>query len=118
MPTIKRFEELEVWKEARNLNLKLFNLFSQHPNFAFRDQLLRATLSIMNNISEGFERGTDKEFKLFLNYAKGSSGEVRNMLYIALDLKYIDQPSFDELYSTSITISSKLSKLISYLKTK
>ncbi len=116
MPTIKRFEDLEMWQEARQFNLRIFLLFGEQRNFAFKDQILRASLSIMNNISEGFERGSDRQFRLFLNYAKGSSGEVRNMLYIALDLNYIDQPTFDELYSKSITISSKISKLMTYLK--
>ena len=116
MPTIKRFEDLEIWQEARQFNLEIFKLFGEHRNYAFKDQILRASMSVMNNISEGFERGSDKEFRLFLNYAKGSSGEVRNMLYIGLDMAYIDTTTFNELYTKSITISSKISKLITYLK--
>ena len=116
MPTIKRFEDLEIWIESRELNKELYRHFAESKNYTFKDQILRASISIMNNISEGFERSSDKEFKLFLNYAKGSSGEVRNMLYIALDLNYIEQQTFNELYDKSITISSKLSKFITYLK--
>jgi four helix bundle protein len=81
-----------------------------------RDQIQRAAVSIMSNIAEGFERGTKKEFIQFLFIAKGSAGEVRSQLYIALDLGYIKQDTFDSLNSDLLSISKKLSGFIQYLQ--
>ncbi|MBN2638840.1 MAG: four helix bundle protein [Bacteroidales bacterium] len=115
MAGVKRFEELEIWKEARVLNKELFLLFSDHKNFAFRDQLLRASLSVLNNIAEGFERDSDKEFQRFLKIAKGSAGEVRNMFYIANDLNYLSNDQAEVFIEKIAKISSGISKLIKYL---
>lgn len=63
---IKRFEDIIAWQKARELNINVFSIFAQHKNYGFRDQILRASLSIMNNIAEGFERQTNKEFIQFI----------------------------------------------------
>ena len=118
MPTIKHFEDLDVWKEAKDLNYQVFQIFGEHRNFGFRDQILRAALSVMNNIAEGFERDSDKEFQRFLKISKGSSGEVRSMLYVAKDLNYLDEEVFSSLLSKYFTLSSKLGKFIQYLNKK
>jgi four helix bundle protein len=112
---IDRFEEIIAWQKAKDLTLRLYLLFKDTRDFAFRDQICRASLSIMNNIAEGFERNSDKEFKHFLFIAKGSSGEVRSMLYLAADLKYIDTITFNELLESSTEISRLLSGLIKTL---
>jgi len=85
MTTIKNFEELEIWKLSRELvNLVYFD-FRKCKNFTFKNQITGAGISIMNNISEGFCRNSDAEFRQFLNISKGSTGEVKNMYYIAED---------------------------------
>jgi four helix bundle protein len=118
MATIKRFEDLEIWKQARILNTEIFNicrldLFSK--DYALKDQLRRASGSIMNNIAEGFERGGNKEFIQFLYIAIGSNGEVRSMLYQVLDFNYIIQEKFEELYNQSNQISALIHNFINYL---
>jgi four helix bundle protein len=85
-------------------------------NFSLVDQLQRAALSIMNNIAEGFERLSDKEFAYSLNIAKGSSGEVRSMIYVLNDLNFIDNETFKKFHSQITMISKSLSGFISYLK--
>jgi four helix bundle protein len=97
---IQRFEDLVAWQKARELNRVMLRLTEQPPiaqKFGFRDQLQRAALSIMNNIAEGFERGSRAEFFHMLSIAKGSCAEVRSMLYVALDAGYIGQETFNEL---------------------
>jgi four helix bundle protein len=93
MSFAERFEELRIWQEARAQVLAIYGCIerqsSGYSDFAFRDQLQRASISVMNNIAEGFERKTPKDFAHFLDLAKGSCGEVRSMLYVAEDLKYL-----------------------------
>ncbi len=79
---IKNFEDATVWQKSGSLNILLYNKFKNIRDFTFREQILRASISIMNNIAEGFERGTKPELKRFLYIAKGSCAEVRSMLYI------------------------------------
>lgn len=86
----ERFEDLRIWQEARALVGEAYRGFARCGDFAFRDQIQRASLSVMNNIAEGFERRTRKDFAHFLDLAKGSAGEVRSMAYAAEDLGYID----------------------------
>lgn len=97
---ITRFEELRVWQQARAFNRDVY-LMTRAPafarDFAMSDQARRASLSVMNNIAEGFERFRRAEFMQFLSVAKGSSGEVRSMLYAALDVGYLKAPVFDEM---------------------
>jgi four helix bundle protein len=85
-------------------------------DFGLRDQIRRSAVSIMSNISEGYERSTRKEFALFLGYAKGSAGELRSQLYVALDQQYITAEQFQNLYGLVTEISSQLSKFATYLR--
>lgn len=117
----KMFEEIEVWQLARALVKEIYRITSDvemNKNYSLKDQIQRAALSIMNNISEGFERHSDREFANFLNIAKGSAGEVRSMLFVLLDLHYIDNNTFNDVYLQTTTISKSLSGFIKYLKNK
>ncbi len=86
-----RFEDMIVWQKSQQLAVCSVQNFSISKDFGFRDQIQRATVSISNNIAEGFERRSNKEFRQFLFIAKGSAGEVRNMLYFAKKLNYITE---------------------------
>ena len=119
MATIKKFEEIEAWKKSRVLANQIFDLSLNtelKKDFALRDQLNRSTGSIMDNIAEGFERGSKKEFMHFLYISKGSAGEVRAQLYRLLDRGYIDNEKFQDLKNKIQEISKILAGLIKYLK--
>ncbi len=118
MSKVKIFEDLDCWKESGKLAIEIFVAFENNKNFSFKDQICRAVVSISNNIAEGFERGSDKDFRKFLYIAKGSCGEVRSMLYIALKLNYINREKFNLLKDQSIACSALLSGLIKYLDSK
>jgi four helix bundle protein len=117
MATITRFEEMEIWKEARRLSLIIFQ-YSQKELFAkdfrFRDQIRAAAGSIMDNIAEGFERSSRLEFVNFLSYSKGSCGEVKSQLYRAKDQLYISE-EFQETYISLDKLASNIAGFISYL---
>jgi four helix bundle protein len=113
---IEKFEDIIAWQKARTLTFEIYKNFKDSRDFAFRDQIQRATVSIMNNIAEGFERKGDREFSHFLYISKGSCGEVRSMLYLALDLGYINKGSFESMYSQSLEISRILSGFIKQLR--
>jgi four helix bundle protein len=89
MGTIKNFEDLDLWKMAREMVNLIYLDFAKCKDFTFRNQITGAGISIMNNISEGFCRRSDAEFRQLLNISKGSAGEVKNMYYIGEDQKYI-----------------------------
>jgi four helix bundle protein len=112
---IERFEDIIAWKKAGKLTVAIYSSFSACKDYGFRDQIQRASVSIMNNIAEGFERKSNNDFKHFLFIAKGSSGEVRSMLYIAKVMKYIDNSQNKILYSLTEEISKILSGLIKTL---
>ncbi len=119
MATIKRFEELDAWKVSRELCIKIGNIIDTDrfgKNFRLIGQIEGSSGSIMDNISEGFERGTRLEFIQFLGYAKGSSGEFRAQLYRALDRKYLSIEEFEELFGMAVRISAMLQKFIMYLQ--
>jgi four helix bundle protein len=113
--TIEKFEDIETWKKSKQLTLKVYGSFSHCKDYSFRDQIRRAVVSIMNNIAEGYERKGDRELRRFLFIAKGSCGEVRSMLYLSLELRYINKEEFDELFGLSIEISKMLSGFIKKL---
>lgn len=113
--TINKFEDIIAWKKAKELTLLIYSQFKLCKDFSFKHQIERASISIMNNIAEGFERNSNKEFRNFLFIAKGSSAEVRSMLYIALELKYINEDDKNKLYILSEEISKILSDLIKTL---
>ncbi len=97
------------------LTTKVYGIFENSKDFGFRGQIERASVSIMNNIAEGYERHSNKEFKQFLFIAKGSCGEVRSMLHLAKQLNRITDEVFEELYYLSVEISKLLSGLIKTL---
>ena len=102
MATIKRFEEIIAWQEARRLAAKIYSLCRKEAlskDFGMRDQIQRAAVSVGSNIAEGFERSGNKELANFLWIAKGSSGEVASQLYTILDAGYINQEEFDDAYA-------------------
>jgi four helix bundle protein len=116
---IEKFEDLPVWKEARKLVGKIYTLTNTglfSKDFGLRDQIQRSSVSILSNIAEGFERENNKEFILYLKYAKGSAGEVRAQLYIALDIGYIRENEFKLILENIISISKQLSSFRKYLK--
>jgi four helix bundle protein len=120
MATAKRFEDLQVWQEARVLTRQTYKIANQpsfRKDFGLRDQITRAATSTMSNIAEGFERGSRKEFVQFLHVAKASIGEVRSQLYVARDQKYIDEGTFLEMLESMLSLSRRLAKLIGYLQT-
>ena len=115
----KSFEDLQVWQDARIFVKSIYELTSL-DNFkkdcGLKDQIQKAAVSIMNNISEGYERDNNKEFINFLGYGKGSAGEVRSMLYVALDLNYISKDDFDKSYSKAVSIITQISNFKKYLR--
>ena len=120
MTAFNSFEGIEAWKLARRLTKEVYSVSNTSDfskDFGLKDQIRRASVSIMSNISEGFERDGSKEFMQFLSIAKGSSGEVRSQLYVLLDCGYIEQKDFDELMRMTTTVSKLISGLMKYLKT-
>lgn len=115
MGKIEKFEDILAWQKSKSFVVDCYLCLKDIRDYSFRDQFQRASVSIMNNIAEGFERMGNKEFKKFLFISKGSCGEIRSMLYIALELKYIDEEKFYELYGKSLEISKMLSGLIKKL---
>jgi four helix bundle protein len=116
---IKNFEDLEIWQTARRLAQEIY-ICSRSPkfskDFALRDQMQRAAVSVMSNIAEGFERGGNQEFVQFLYIAKGSCGEVRSQLYVALDQDYVDRKLVDTLLIMLKQLSVKIKHLIDHLR--
>ncbi|MDO9254697.1 MAG: four helix bundle protein [Bacteroidales bacterium] len=116
---IDRFEDMEIWKDARELCKYVFALTLKEPftkDFKLRDQIRSSSGSIMDNIAEGFERGGNKEFIQFLYISKGSCGETRSQSYRAFDQRYIDQQELDLLITQTLAQSTKTANLIKYLK--
>jgi four helix bundle protein len=112
---IEKFEDIIAWKKGKELTLIVYSVFKFSKDFGFKSQIERASVSIMNNIAEGFERKTNKELKNFLFIAKGSTGEVRSMLSLGLELKYFNEKDFKKMYNLSIEISRLLSAFIKSL---
>ncbi|MBL9152735.1 MAG: four helix bundle protein [Verrucomicrobiales bacterium] len=119
MATIQRFEDILAWQKGRELTKAIYSQsrkgeFSR--DFALRDQIRKAAISITSNIAEGFERGGNKEFSQFLSNSKGSAGEVRSQLYVALDEAYISESEWQALNEQCIEISRMLDSFMNYLK--
>jgi four helix bundle protein len=116
---VKNFENLEIWKDARALTRGIYQPTKDSKfakDFALRDQIRRAAVSIMSNIAEGFERGGNQEFLQFLYVAKASCGEVRSQLYVALDQSYVTPKDCDDASKSFRRLSIVISNLIDYLK--
>ena len=121
MSTIKSFEDLPVWQDARKFTNKIYNITNKFPKeelYGLTSQIRRAAVSIMSNIAEGFDRYSVKEFINFLIIARGSISEVQSDLFIVLDLKYINQEEFHETYKQSTNLGKQVNGLIKYLRTK
>ena len=116
MGTIKRFEDLEIWQLARELLKLIYDDFRNCKDFTFKNQIIAAGLSIMNNAAEGFSRDSDKEFKQFLNISKGSDGEVKSMHYVAEDQKYITIEIANDRRNRTDVLMMKITNFMFYLK--
>ena len=120
--TIKRFEDIDAWKEARKLVQLIYDAIKNNQTFQrdFRlvNQIQGAAVSAMSNIAEGFSRKGHKEFIQFLFISKSSAAEVQSQLYVALDQKYIDEDSFNKIYQQAETVSKLNSGFIKYLRTQ
>jgi four helix bundle protein len=119
--TIRRFEEIEAWQTARELTRRIYEVsgsgkFSR--DYGLRDQMRRAAVSIMSNIAEGFESGTQPLFIRYLQYSKASAGEVRAQLYVGLDARYVTDAEFEELFDLADKCSRQLSRFIAYLESQ
>jgi four helix bundle protein len=115
---IKKFEDIESWKKTRRLTNEIYQTTGTGKfarDFGLKDQIRRASISILSNIAEGFERGGDKEFLQFLAMAKGSCGEVRAPLYIALDQGYLAREVFEGLSKNTVEIGQLISGFMKYL---
>lgn len=111
------FEDLPVWVEAKKYVMSIYTLSKGRFNndYELMNQIRRASLSIVLNIAEGFERRSDREFAYFLNIAKGSAGETRAILYVAKDLGYIDDIEYQLFLDGALSLSRQLSKFREYL---
>lgn len=119
MARIERFENVKAWQEARVLVKEIYVVTGRGEfahDFGLKDQLRRSAVSVLSNIAEGFERGSDKEFVRFLYIAKGSCGEVRAQLYVAADVGYLVEPESRHLVEQCQHISRLISGLITYLQ--
>lgn len=119
MATIRSFEELKVWNVSRILNQKIIELIRSgrfENNYALIDQLRRSSGSVMDNIAEGFERGSKAEFSVFLGYAKGSCGELKSQLQRLKMNNYIDNEELEELNDLAVQIGKMLYGLMRYLQ--
>ena len=119
MATFTTFEEIGAWQKARQLTKELYKITSSGAfgrDYDLRNQIRRAAVSIMSNIAEGFERSGTGEFNQFLSTAKGSAGEIRSQLYVALDQDYLPKASFDRLATQAAEISRMIGGLMTYLR--
>jgi four helix bundle protein len=119
MGTIRRFEEIEAWQTARMLTRRIYALSSQGTfakDYGLRDQMRRASVSIMSNIAEGFESDRRRDFIRYLGYAKASAGEVRAQLYVALDVGYLTREQFNALVDLATKCSGQIQRFMAYLK--
>lgn len=118
MATIQKFEDLEIWQKARLLSNRIYPLTFTEPvssDFRYKDQLRGSLGSIMDNIAEGFERGSKFEFINSLSIAKGETGELKSQIYRGLDNNYFSEKLFEEFYSLANELTKMITSFISYL---
>lgn len=115
MATITGFENILTWKKAKSLTLKIYSALKNNKDYGYRDQIQRASVSIMNNIAEGYERKGNKQLIQYLYIAKGSCAEVRSLLILGQELGYIPKQVYDCCIEESIEISKMLSGFIKKL---
>lgn len=121
MGKVNRFEELEVWQEARKIASGVYQLtFNEGFNrdFSLKDQIRRSVISVMANIAEGFHRGSNREFVKFLGYSRGSLAETISHLYVALDRDYINEKEMKQINRQVDILWKRINNFISYLKSK
>jgi four helix bundle protein len=119
MATFQKFTDIEAWQKARELTFEIYGVTKRAPfsrDFELRGQTRDASVSIMSNIAEGFDRSGTGEFIQFLSIAKGSAAEVVSQLYVALDQKYITKDEFDRLCSLTTEVGRKIGALMRYLR--
>lgn len=119
MATFQAFEEIEAWKKARELTREIYTFSKQGlfaKDYGLHDQIRRAAVSSISNIAEGFERSGTGEFIQFLSMAKGSIGEVKSQLYVALDQGYISKPAFDRIFALAAETGRMIGGLMAYLR--
>jgi four helix bundle protein len=119
MATFKKFEEIEAWKRARKLTKRVYELSGQGAfarDFGLKDQIRRASVSVMSNIAEGYDRSGTGEFVQFLATAKGSTAEVKCQLYVALDQAYINDDTFSEVSDLAAETGKMIGGLMNYLR--
>ena len=120
MATIENFEELEIWELARELSKEISELLSSEPlskDYKLKDQMNGSSGSVMDNIAEGFERGSKNEFVNFLSYSKGSLGELKSQLYRSFDRKHISEEKLSSLKLKIELLANRIGKLMIYLNT-
>jgi four helix bundle protein len=117
---LKTFEDLPIYQKAKEISVRIYRIDNAkyRKDYGFKDQIQRAAVSVMNNIAEGFERGSDRDFIRFLYYSKGSAGEIRSLLNLALELNYIEKDFYEIMKNDCIEISKQLSNFIKYLYNK
>lgn len=118
---ISNFKQIEAWIEARQLVNQIYQLSNNtklYHDYGLKDQIRRASVSIMSNIAEGFDSGSNKSFINFLNYSYRSTSEVQSLLYVSLDQSYIEVNKFEELMGNATKIRNLIGGFIKYLKTK
>lgn len=119
MTAIKDFEELKAWQKAREMAGNVYELTRQEKfsrDFGLRDQIQRAASSVMHNIAEGFESGSDPEFIRFLKIARRSAGEVQSQLYLALDVGYITEEERQNAYILATEVKRLINGMMTYLR--
>lgn len=113
---IERFEDVDSWKEARLLVSEIYRDLMGCRDFGFKDQIQRAAISVMSNIAEGFDRGSNREFIQFLVISRGSVAEVKSLAYAGLDIGYFDNRAFDKISARCVKITSLLNGFMRFLK--
>lgn len=116
MASAKRFEELIVWQKSRELTREIYQETRDWKDYGLRDQIRRAAVSVLSNIAEGFERGSNTELIQFLYIARGSAAEVRAQLFVALDTGYVERLTFNRLTDHAEAASAMLYKFIESVK--
>ena len=113
---VQKFEDLIVWQKSQDLAIEIYSIFRDCKDFAFKDQITRATVSISNNIAEGFERSSNADFSRFLYFSLGSVSEVRSMLYLAFRLEFINNEKSKFIIEHTNQISKMLYGLLNSMK--